>query len=146
MATSSSIDILFFDNIDPMLVIDRLLNEGWSFNDGDHITYLPLGDSDDFDWQWANLEEWKSVYEVLKYKASKDESIGLAISWKETKIGGELVIWSNKNSISFILNTNRKNIEKLRHKTTDYSWYLERILAPIIALGIRIEKINCEQF
>jgi hypothetical protein len=31
-------------------LVEILLNNGWSVNDHNHISYLPLGDKDEFNW------------------------------------------------------------------------------------------------
>ena len=52
------------------------------------------------------------------------EIIGAGLTWKETSIGGTMLIHPNLD-ISFSLTTNRKRVS---NNITDVIWYLERIL------------------
>ena len=53
-------------------LIEVLLNNGWSVNDHGHISYLPFGDEDTFNWQHVALESWPKIVETLKQNHRAD--------------------------------------------------------------------------
>ena len=42
-------------------LIEVFLNNGWSVKDHGHISYLPLGDEDAFNWQHIAMAAWPKI-------------------------------------------------------------------------------------
>ena len=59
------------------------------------------------------------------------------MTWKDTNIGGEFLFFPNGQLLAVSWSVNRK---PLKHCVdfTDHSWYLTRILAPLLKEGIVI--------
>jgi hypothetical protein len=123
-------------------LLEIWLNNGWSFNDHNHISYLPLGDKDEFNWQHAMLASWPDIAEILKKKDESHELIGLVMTWKETAIGGEFLVFPDGKRLSINWNVNRRTL-KYCMNFTDHSWYISRILPPLLKEHIEIESIQC---
>jgi hypothetical protein len=123
-------------------LIEVFLNNGWSVKDHGHISYLPLGNEDAFNWQHIALAAWPKIVEILKQKEKNRELIGLVMTWKDANIGGEFLFFPDRERLAVSWSVNRK---ALKHCAdfTDHSWYLTRILAPLLKEGIVIESIQC---
>jgi len=123
-------------------LVEVLLHNGWLVNDHGHISYLPLGDEDAFNWQHAAVESWPKIVETLKQKEKIHELIGLVMTWKGTDIGGEFLFFPDGKRLAVGLSVNRR---MLKHCAdfTDHSWYLARILAPLLKECIVIESVQC---
>ena len=123
-------------------LIEVLVNNGWSVKDHSHISYLPLGDEDAFTWQHVAIAAWPKIVETLKQKEKNRELIGLVMTWKDTNIGGEFLFFPAGQLIAVSWSVNRK---ALKHCAdfTDHSWYLTRILTPLLKAYIVIESVQC---
>jgi hypothetical protein len=54
------------ENFSSIKIINLLLNFGWTFNDYGKMSYLPIGDNDNFDWKREEI----SIQDFVK--VSKD--------------------------------------------------------------------------
>lgn len=123
-------------------IIKALLKAGWTFNDYDNVSYLPIGDNDDFDWQ----RKPASDIDLVKLFTEKDklgEIIGVVMTWKKTNVGGEM-IFRQDNSFSFSLSMNRKNLAQ-HSNVTDINWYLERLIPAISINEMVVESIKFDE-
>lgn len=147
MSISASIDVKLKERegniVSPMLIIKKLLHYGWTFNDSGRVSYLPLGDSDNYDWQFENIDT-QSLIAILDEKEKKGEVIGVSMTWKETNIGGSFLFFKN-GEVSISLIINRKLLDNMRH--TDVSWYLKRLL-PVFNQedGIELQRFSYEEY
>ena len=78
MSVSASIEIQFLDK-KPIDIVILLLNAGWTFNDNGHQTYLPIGDNDEWDWVWDNLNN-EDLLAILKNKQELSEVIVIGMT------------------------------------------------------------------
>ena len=125
----------------PVSLIRDLLASGWSYNDSGYISYLPLGDNDEMDWQRGALDDWPAIIDLIEGKVLCNELIGLSLIHGKTS-GGELLIPSNLQTITMSLTINRRILPG-KFRMTDYSWYLERLLPPLEQTGYTIERVEC---
>lgn len=128
-------------------VLLLLLNNGWSATYGGHITYLPLGDKDDFDWQFTSATNWSDILTVLRHKQMADERLGLALFWQESGIGGTFHIepdttYPNGLRIWTLWNPDRPRLPDCDW-FTDHGWFLHRILPILIRSDIFIAVVEC---
>jgi hypothetical protein len=86
---------------------------------------LPLGDNGKFEWRAVSVRERQNVLDEIKKKQQLNEIIGVVVTYKDSLIGGELLILPSKSQISFSISINRK---KLENRITDFQWYEDRIL------------------
>ena len=143
MSHAAGINITISSSTKSILeLIEVLLNNGWSVKDHGHISYLPLGDEDAFNWQHIAIEAWLKIVEIFKQKEKNRELIGLVMTWKDTNIGGEFLFFPDGQLLAVSWGVNRK---VLKHCAdfTDHSWYLTRVLAPLLQEGIVIESVQC---
>jgi len=107
-------------------IIKLLLSNGWSLNDQNQMTFLPLNDNDMFAWQREPINEEK-LFKLLSNKEKLKEPLGVCITWKDTNIGGSLLT-INGNQLLFSITINRRIIPLCGGGCiTDINWYLLRI-------------------
>ena len=123
-------------------LIEILLNNGWSVKDQGHISYLPLGDEDAFNWQHVAIPSWPKIVEILKQKEKNCEMIGLVMTWKDVNIGGEFLFFPDGRQLAISWSVNRRTLKHCAD-FTDHSWYLSRILTPLLKECIVIESVRC---
>jgi hypothetical protein len=144
MSNSATIDINILLNDSPINVVEiinKLIDFGWSLNDNGQISYLPLGDNDDFNWIRENISKEKLMNILIK-KESQNELIGIAMTWNTSEIGGEFLFWG-RGEISINLNINKKLQNNL---FTDVNWYLEKLIIAFIDMGLKIEKYTYQEY
>ena len=143
MSHAAGINISMSSNTKSTIeLIDILLNNGWSVKDQGHISYLPLGDEDAFNWQHVAISSWPKIVETLKQKEKNRELIGLVMTWKDVNIGGEFLFFPDGRQFAISWSVNRKTLKHCAD-FTDHSWYLSRILTPLLKELIVIESVQC---
>lgn len=143
MSVSASIDFNFYSsNVDitPLLLISILLSNGWSLLDCGGKSYLPIGDIDNFDWQHSKSITDDEIMEICAIKFKNKEVIGLGLTWLDTNIGGDFLLYP-EGGLSFLLNIER--IENISTTLTDFNWYLEKIIPTLIENDIYVERMKC---
>ncbi len=143
MSHAAGINITISSSTKSILeLIEVFLNNGWWVKDHGHISYLPLGDDGAFNWQHIAIAAWPKIVEILRQKEKNRELIGLVMTWKEANIGGEFLFFPDGQLLAVSWSVNRK---ALKHCAdfTDHSWYLTRILTPLLKEGIVIESVQC---
>ncbi len=140
MSVSASIEIEFV-GIDIIKTIQSLLNNGWTFDDNGHKSYLPIGDNDEWDWSWDLLTN-EQLLNILKKKLELGEVIGVGITWSDTERGGEL-IFENDKSLILNLSNNRLVGES---SITDFDWYLRKIINVFDQDKIEVQSIKCYEY
>jgi hypothetical protein len=143
MSHAAGINISMSSNTKSTIeLIEILLNNGWSVKDQGHISYLPLGDEDAFNWQHVAIPSWPKIVEILKQKEKNREMIGLVMTWKDVNIGGEFLFFPDGRQLAISWSANRRTLKHCAD-FTDHSWYLSRILTPLLKECIVIESVQC---
>jgi len=141
MSVSASIDLqLAVSNrsrLSRVEIVQSFLAFGWTLNDGGGVSYLPVGDDDEFDWLTANINH-DEVLEVLKKKEMLGELIGISMTWKESGIGGDFLLRSD-GAISVILTKNIKRV--IETGFADVNWYINKVITPLSRVA-RIESLR----
>ena len=142
MSLDASVDFRVVDInsrvvVSPLKVIEILSGNGWNLlNEDGYACYLPVGDNDMFDWTGSKISV-SELMKILEKKEKNKELIGVRIAWKNTEIGGNLLLWDKDEAkdkkiyapISFDLDANRKILAEYDDfKITDVNWYLERLI------------------
>ena len=143
MPISASIDFNLYSSsveITPLLLINILMSNGWSLLDCGGKSYLPIGDIDDFDWQYSKSITDDEIMDICTIKFKNNEIIGLGLTWLDTNIGGNFLFYP-EGGLSFLLNI--KRIENSSTTLTDFNWYLEKIVPVLIRNHIKVERVEC---
>jgi hypothetical protein len=144
MATTSNIRICLVSTTPSSKIIDNLMANGWQLNDQGKISYLPLGDKDNYDWQIQQDIDYLDLLKIVKNKELNNEPVGIIMSWKNTAIGISIII-RKEGTLSIDLNINRQDFALNDHyKITDFQWYLKRLL-PCLDDAFGVESFSCEQ-
>ncbi len=140
MSVSASIDIKLSEikrtQISATEIIEVLVSSGWNLFHGEYLSYLPLGDKDDFDWQDKKDMSWNALTKIIEAKEQAKEIVGIMMTWENTKIGGDFLFWPPKtsycNTFSLSTNNNRQVISLTNdYNITDFQWYLPKLLIPL---------------
>ena len=144
MSTFASINIALKQPASSIKIIQILLNYGWTFNDEGKVSYLPIGDDDNFDWQHEKIAV-ESLMKILEKKEQGKEALGVIMTWGETSIGGAFLFWQNgKILISLIIN--RKTfLSESMFEITDVNWYLSKLLPAFNQDNFFIESFSYEE-
>lgn len=146
MSIKSTIDISY-KNMDlakenPVSVLKSLLKAGWDFKTKDGISYIPLSDSDEFNWTSSNINE-SDLFRIIDTKINRNEIVGVELKYGDSNIGGELLFFSNKK-LSLSLSINRVKLESNQMiLCTNFNWYLERLIIGLKSEGYIITSIEC---
>ena len=133
------------DRID---MLSNLLDYGWSVNCNNQIQYLPLGDDDDYDWQFAPLDTWQNIYEIIKQKDKRNERLGLDLCWQNTSVGGSFLIdpLSTTAKISNIRLWTTWYAQRPKLENCDWitnqSWFIQRIIPPLLENGLFVASVE----
>jgi hypothetical protein len=127
--------------LSPVKTLEILINHGWQISHDENIFYLPLGDNDMFNWTKSKISI-PSFMEILKKKEEQKELIGVAMTWQNTTIGGEILLYHAEEmkkhqihtSMDFCLSDRKILSDFGDFKITDVNWYLERLL-PVFNQG-----------
>ena len=132
------------EKIDSITLIKDLINGGWNIINNNSISYLPIGDDGDYDWQ----ENEMTLYDFLKIVKTKEENsevIGTVIRWEDSEIGGSLLIYPNLE-MTFSICINRKKVKlDNSEEITDINWYNERLIILLKSKNYIIESFSYEE-
>ncbi|MDO4230468.1 MAG: hypothetical protein Q4C98_11690 [Capnocytophaga sp.] len=67
------------------------MSNGWSLLGCGGKSYLPIGDIDDFDWQYSKSITDDEIMDICTIKFKNKEIIGLGLTWLDTNIGGNFL-------------------------------------------------------
>ena len=138
MAVTASIDFrVYLCTISLIDILSILSSHGWNFSDSGHQVYLPINDNDEWYWKSEKLNNGE-LFDIFHIKSKLSEPIGVAISWQETNIGGQLLLFPD-GEISVLLNNNRLINS---YGVTDFDWYLNKIVPIFREHNIVIEKLS----
>jgi hypothetical protein len=141
MSQTSYIDFcLYGQDFIPSEIIETLRKYGWTDNDHGSNTYLSMTNNGEFTWERTPLMDRKDVLNLLSEKEKREEAIGIVLLWDDTGIGGSFVFDKKKRRVSVSLMVNRKVLE--RYPVTDISWYLDRLVPPLLQKGYSLESIQ----
>ena len=147
MSVEASIDIKLNDYIDYRImdIIEALIKGGWTLkNDQNEVSYLPIGDEDNFDWLEKSITH-DELRTIIEEKENSNELVGIKMYWKDTNIGITLLLVSYKEfSISLSINRKRINVEDAR-AVTDINWYVQTIIETLKQQKYQIERFTFEE-
>ncbi|MCP5096930.1 MAG: hypothetical protein GY943_15380 [Chloroflexi bacterium] len=156
MSRTSSININLLSKEHSRLdILSILLQNGWSATASGQITYTPLGDNDDYNWQSCKAEQWLQILEEIKQKELQNERIGLALYWKDSGIGGTFHLNSiepslespqyNRIKLWILPYSERPRLENCGW-LTDHSWFITRIMPSIFDANLFVETVECTDY
>lgn len=131
--------------ISAIQLINTFITGKWRLQDKGKISYLPLGDDDDFDWQYNEISV-EELIDIVDKKEACGEIIGLVMLWDTTDVGVQLIIRSELE-LSFSVSINRKVIHSLNNgSVTDINWYVERIIRLLKGSDYIVESFSFEEY
>jgi hypothetical protein len=141
LARSASIHLEFAVVPAPAEILSLLFEVGWGYDYHGEIAYLPVGDDELFNWRTKPLDGWSRVQSLIDTKAQNNEPVGLGLAWRDSQVGGTFYL-KPQGEMMVVLDADRPRLEGC-DDFTDMSWYLSRILRPLIAGGIPIQFVRC---
>lgn len=147
MSVEASIDIRLNEYIKYgiMDIIEALIEGGWILrNKQNEVSYLPIGDEDNFDWLEETITQ-DELKDIIEKKESLNEVVGVKMYWKDTNIGITLLLYSYKE-FSVSLSINRKKINAVDTRSvTDINWYIQTIVETLKEQKHQIESFTFEE-
>lgn len=113
MSISISIDCKVDNIIEIKACLQCFMKQEWSLLFDGEICYLPLADSDMYNWSTATEPDIDRVFDELHSKQKASEVIGIVVVDKHTSCGGELLIWSDYFSFSLTFTINKSNMREV---------------------------------
>lgn len=115
---------------------------GWDiYNMEGKVEYLPVGDVDEYDWQYEEISRNK-LYEIISEKRARKEQIGVNLFYRNSAIGISLLADAT-DEILLSLSINRKIIKE---KHTDMIWYLENIIYSFLNIGVKLLSYKLQEY
>jgi hypothetical protein len=116
--------------------------------DDNGIIHRPIGDIDDFDLVSKPLTEWPEVLAILHTKEICGEPIALKLFWQGTEIGGTFTVDPYPELPQYVKlwalwNPERRLLPECAW-FTDHSWYLSRVLPPLLNAGVVVDAVECQ--
>lgn len=126
MSVATSIDLVFSLRGDSAAFVVELVvalgREGWS--PGDDPLHLALGDVDEFDWINRPLSQ-RELLNLLRQKERAAERSGVELLHESGE--GVQLLHLGDGVVSISPSVNRRRLSP-ESRTTDLSWYLDRLL------------------
>jgi len=141
MGKSNWIEIEFESPCNRLEVLKAIKQYGWEFTEGNQTSYLPLSNGEEFNWQYSTIN-FDELWNLIQKKDLFCETIGVSLTWKNSQIGGQ-IIFDTKSNLLFNVCLNPKYIIP-QIGLVDTSWYLERLISPILQQGIKISSLKYE--
>ena len=130
--------------IDTVTLLKNLISGGWNIVNNNSISYLPIGDDGDYDWQEDEMTI-DDFFNIVRIKEENSEVIGVMIRWKDSEIGGSFLIYSNLE-MTFSICINRKKIKLGNNEEiTDINWYIERLIILLKSKNYIVESFSYEE-
>ncbi len=128
MLNEISMEIKFSNFNDVVEVLKKFKSAGWNIGDSKgRVSYLPIGDNDDYDWQDNYLSN-EEIYNIVRIKQQNKEVIGINLFWKDSNTG-ITALFLNTNSLIISFSINQKKIDMNDSRSmTDVNWYIEHIV------------------
>jgi len=126
-------------------IIKMFINIGWNlYDEQGKITYLPLGDVDEFNWQ-SDLMNEEDFYMLIREKEKHNELIGLTLYWSNTMIGVDLLAQSSYD-IMLSITVNRKLMyADSSISITDVNWYIDKTVINLKKAKYQVENFKFEE-
>jgi len=102
--------------------------------------FEPLGATEPGAIQVLPVSAKKEILTILQQKETVRERISLTMSWEQSATLGDFYFSQSTVHVFFNSGMGRRTIEGL-DGTTDYSWYMSKLLLPLAAVGGRVQKI-----
>lgn len=128
---------------DGMQLLHNMLDWGWEYGLDSKVMYM-LGSPDDADWETGSIAELDNILAKLKGSFAKQERVEIFMGWKHTDLAVNVIFAPPYSNIMFDVSAG-KRLEN-EERITDLNWYIERLILPVGALGLRIASITCQQF
>ena len=111
------------------------------YNDNEYVSYLPKGDDGLFDWK-ADKSSVEQILNIIDSKQDNNETVGINLYFNREDCGVSLLA-DKTSEIRLLIDIGRKD---LPDRTTDFSWYFQKIIIPLRKNGCIINKFTFEEY
>lgn len=114
-------------------ILQILTKFGWNFIHNGHLTYSFLNKQGDLDFQAETLT-LEQFAEMVQLKSPLYVLISVEMTWQDTEIGGPLMFSPTDgiHQLTLCLESKRQKQNLVdTYETTDFQWYLEKLLPPL---------------
>jgi len=138
MSIMSSIDFDLANMMSATELLSCLQEIGWDiFSPESEVTYLPVNDEDNYNWQFEKISR-AELHKIIEEKEAHKEIIGIALYWRESEVGVNMLVWP-EGKYSFLINISRRCLYNDKACfDTDLNWYRDNIVGGLQKRGIQI--------
>lgn len=122
-----------------ILLMDKI--KWYIYNDNGYVSYLPKGDDGLFDWQ-ADKSSVEQILNVIDSKQDNSETVGINLYFNSEDCGVSLMA-DKTSEIRLLIDIGRKD---LPDRTTDFTWYFQKIIIPLRKNGCNINNFTFEEY
>jgi hypothetical protein len=134
MSWTADIDFAFAPAVTVASVVHALAGAGWSLQEPLGISYL-VNDDDLFSWQSVPTDQSAVVLAEVDSPNNSNHLVGVCIYHPAEATGGQLLFIQGRSHCTFIPTIRRRSLP-VAPAMTDVAWYLNRLIAPLLALGL----------
>ena len=135
MSVASSIDIRIDSHYGSVTrILQILTSAGWGAIIDGEIRYLINTDDDAFEWSMTTSDSEADIITQLEVAHQAGTIVGIMLQWQDSEMLID-VLWHSDHSVSFVL-AGVRVLLKGSEWHTDVSWYLERLLIPLVQASL----------
>ena len=139
MSRCAGVHVQFWDVPATEALFRVLIEAGWEHDYYGAVNYVEgSGEGEGCKWAIVPLTEWPNVEERLY----RGELSGLGMCWRGTKLGGLFRIARDRRELRVHLSGHRRSLRGCA-PFTDASWYLSRILSPLLGARFDVRGFDC---
>ena len=154
MSVMASIDLEIANGKSIVDFLQKMQQIGFIFYDEEGFAwYSPMCEDPEDDcceWTQSKISD-DELYSIVREKEQQDRTVMVKMDFAEEEtaadVPGVTIMAFDRIKVSFLLNKNRKTLESThrRFESTDFSWYILRIVERLRDVGLEITGMVCQE-
>ena len=154
MSVMASIDLEIENGKSIVDFLEKIQQIGFIFYDEEGFAwYSPMcEDPDDDCGEWTQSKiSADELYSIVREKERQGRTVMVKMDFAEEETAAEVpgvtIMAFDRSKVSLLLNKNRKTLESThrRFESTDFSWYILRIVERLRDVGLEITDMVCQE-
>ena len=147
MGRISSADFVFKTHPPDRVVLDALLENGWTYSlNGEIWSYVTRDASrNDYSWKVVPEEHWPVLYASFVELNNAGSAAALRLRWGGRDGPGGSFHFYRNGTLMVIFDAYRPRLPGCE-PFSDASWYLQRILPALLRAGLAVEEVATDDY